>query len=566
VAETGFAYNSGLLAEGGTQPFNWTFSSGAAPTGLSLDAKSGVISGKPTQAGTAPFTITVTDAANRTATRNCSINVQPQVGIGTSSLPGGSTGATYTGSVSATGGVPPYAWSTISGSLPPGLTLDPSNGQIVGRPVTAGAFQFTVQATDNAGAQATAALSISIAQGLSIPNCPTPVGAVGQAYSAALVALGGAQPYAWTITSGTLPTGLTLDSGNSLISGTPTDPGAFTYVLQVADKASSNSTRACSLQISSAPLAITSAATLPSATVGVKYTQALSATGGHPPYSWSIQSAGAPDSFALDASGQLTGVPTAAGTYSFMVQVADQDNNVARQSVTLAVLAGAAPSVTVAGLTDIVDPGQQPTFNLQLGGNYPAQIDGTMTLTFTPDPTVGVDDPAILFANGKRTLTFTVPPNSSTPVFTVPEAFQTGTVAGTIQLSVKLMSNGTDITPANNTLRTVRVDRLAPKISSVVVSQSSGGFQVQLSGFSTTREVTQGTFTFTLSNGQAPIQVVVPMSDAGKAWFQSNTSLQYGGQFSITQPFTLQGQLTVSSVSVTLTNAQGTSDAANAKF
>ena len=568
VGEVGFAYNSALLAQGGSAPYSWSVSAPAIPQGLTLDPKAGVLAGKPTQAGQTQFTISVTDNGAHTASRQCSINVQPPIAISTDSLPAGSTGASYSGGVAATGGVAPYSWSTISGSLPPGLTLDPSNGNIVGRPVTAGSFAFTVQATDAAGAQTTKSLTLTVTQGLSIPNCPTPVGNVGQAYSSALVALGGAQPYAWTVASGLLPTGLTLDSGNALISGTPSQPGAFTYVLQVNDKASSTATRTCSLQISSAPLAITSAATLPNATVGVKYTQTLSAAGGDAPYSWSIQSSGAPDSFALDgSSGVLSGVPTTAGTYTFMVQVTDKDNNVAKQSVTLTVLAGTAPTITVSGLTDIVDPGQQPSFNLQLSGSYPAQIDGTITLTFTPDPSVGVDDPAIQFATGGRTLKFTVPANSTTPTFSAPvTAFQTGTVAGTIQLTLTLSSNGTDITPSNNVLRTVRVDRLAPKIVTLTASQTSGGFQIQLVGFSTTREVTQGTFTFSLNNGQAPITVVVPMSDASKTWFQNNSSLQFGGQFSLTQPFTQQGQLSVSSVSVTLTNAQGTSDSATAKF
>src|SRR5581483_3783490 len=179
--------------------------------------------------------------------------------------------------------------------------------------------------------------------------------------------------------------------------------------------ASSTAARSCSLQINAAALAITSAATLPSATVGVKYNQTLTASRGQPPYSWSIQTTGAPDSFALDASGNLTGVPTTAGTYTFMVQVTDGANNVALQMFSLTVLAGTTPSITVTGLNDIVDAGQQPSFNVQVSGAYPAPITGTLTLTFTPDPTVGVDDPAVQFANSGRTLSFTIPANTTTP-------------------------------------------------------------------------------------------------------------------------------------------------------
>jgi hypothetical protein len=78
--------------------------------------------------------------------------------------------------------------------------------------------------------------------------------------------------------------------------------------------------------------------------------------------------------------------------------------------------------------------------------------------------------------------------------------------------------------------------------------------------------VTQGSFQFSVSGG-APLSAVVPMSDGGTAWFSSQQSLTFGGQFSLVQPFTLQGSVgTLTSVSVTLSNAQGTSSAVSANF
>src|SRR5204863_7733095 len=108
-------------------------------------------------------------------------------------------------------------------------------------------------------------------------------------------------------------------------------------------------------------LSITSPATPTNGLVGNAYSQTLTATGGRTPYSWSITSAGSPSGLSLDATGVLAGLPSAAGTFSFTVQVTDQDNNVARQSVTLIILAGNPPNITLSGLPDIVDPGQQPT-------------------------------------------------------------------------------------------------------------------------------------------------------------------------------------------------------------
>jgi hypothetical protein len=280
-------------------------------------------------------------------------------------------------------------------------------------------------------------------------------------------------------------------------------------------------------------------------------------------------SAGVPDGFSLDARGTLEGTASAPGAFTFTVQATDQDNNVARQGFTLNIRAGTAPNITIVGLPDIVDPAQQPTFRLQLDSAYPADITGTVTLTFLPDPAVGVDDPAVQFAAGGRVLKFTLAANTITPVFSAPIlALQTGTVAGSIQLAISIQSNGTDITPSAAPVRTLRLDRLAPKIVSLTAVPTSAGVELHLIAFATTRQVTQGMFQFQPANGAQPVAVSVPLVDSGTAWFQSAQSMRFGGEFSLIQPFTLQGQSlsNFSSVSVTLSNAQGNSDSMSVKF
>jgi hypothetical protein len=567
IAEVGFPYNSSLVGEGGVAPYTWS-SAGSLPDGLVLNTVAGTISGTPRQVGSAALTFTATDKNTRSNSKQCSITVQPAVTISTASLSGGSTGTAYSDGVTVAGGVSPYVYSTTAGSLPPGLAIDGSTGKITGRPISSGAFGFTVQVSDNLGAQASKSLSIAVTQGLTIPNCPAPVGNVGQPYNAPLVAQGGSTPYIWTISSGTLPAGLALQSADqvTMIAGSPSQPGASAFVLQAADAAGGNVTRACSIQINSAPLTI-SAPSFPTGLLGVAYSQTLAASGGRGPYVWSILGASAPPSFSIDSSGVLSGVPTTVGTYTFTVQVTDQDSNVAQQSVTITILAGTAPGVSIGGLPDIVDPATQPTFNVQLGGSYPAPIDGTVTMTVVPDPTIGIDDPSIQFFPNGRTLKFTVAANSTTPVFTAPVvALQTGTVAGTIQLSVKLASNGIDITPAAAPL-SVRVDRKAPRIVSVTATQNASGIQVQIVGYSTTREVTQGTFQFAISGGGAPLTATVQLADSAKSWFQSQQSTAFGGQFTLTQPFTPQGTIgNLTSVTVTLSNGQGTSAPVTVNF
>ena len=568
TGEVGLVFDSPVLASGGSPPYAWSVSAGSLPPGLTLDPVSGDISGTPSQADSVQFSVDVRDSTNHGASRQCSIDVAAALSISTASLSSASSSLSYSDAIATSGGVPPYVWSTTAGALPPGLSLNSVSGHITGTPVIVGNFAFTAKVVDGMGGQATKGLSISVTQGLTITDCPTPAGSVGVSYTALLTAVGGTIPYQWRVDSGALPPGLVLSSDNAAISGTPLQSGLSTYVLRVDDASAKSTTRLCSIQINPPGLSITSPATLPNGLVGTPYSQTLTATGGRTPYSWSITTAGTPSGVALDGTGVLSGRPTAVGTFTFTVQVTDQDNNVARQSVTLAILAGAPPNVTITGLPDIIDPAQQPTFALQLDSSYPAPINGTLTLVFTPDPAIGVDDPAVQFATGGRVMTFTVPANSTQTAWSAPVvAFQSGTVSGNIQLNVKLESGGTDITPAGAS-RTIRVDRLAPRIVKVQVVPTSSGFDVHVTGYATTREVTQGTFRFSGAASAAPIVVTVPLSSTSATWFQSAPSDKFGGQFGLVQSFSWQGQPAsgLNAVSVSLTNAQGASAEMQAQF
>ena len=98
---------------------------------VNLVASTGVISGTPTTAGTVSFTVQVKDAANNTGAKALSIAVAaPPPIVITTSLPGGTTGTAYSTTLQASGGTTPYTWAITSGSLPVGLTLNSSTGQI----------------------------------------------------------------------------------------------------------------------------------------------------------------------------------------------------------------------------------------------------------------------------------------------------------------------------------------------------------------------------------------------------------------------------------------------------
>jgi len=160
------SYSATLTATGGLQPFTWSLASGTLPPGLSISA-AGVISGTPTALGTSSFKVQVTDSQTPTAAVDIaskSIVVNNALSITTSSLTSGSVNVPYSASLAASGGVPPYTWSVVSGSLPAGLTLSTS-GFISGTPTATGIANFTVQVTDSqtTPATATAPLSLTIA-------------------------------------------------------------------------------------------------------------------------------------------------------------------------------------------------------------------------------------------------------------------------------------------------------------------------------------------------------------------------------------------------------------------
>ena len=147
------AYTTTLRASGGTGALTWSISGGTLPAGLTLNRATGAIRGTPTAGGTTAFSVTVTDSATPPAavTKNLSIEVDTTpvtVAITTPTLPNGTPGNAYSQTLTVTGGTSPYTWNVASGALPSNITLNATTGVLSGQ-MTAGSFNFTVQATDS---------------------------------------------------------------------------------------------------------------------------------------------------------------------------------------------------------------------------------------------------------------------------------------------------------------------------------------------------------------------------------------------------------------------------------
>jgi hypothetical protein len=191
--------------------------------------------------------VQVTDAASRSATQSLTLVVSSSLTLGTTTLPGGTVGASYSQQLSATGGTQPYTWSVTTGTLPDGLALSPS-GLLSGIPTAAGSSTFTVRVADAGSGSATREFTLAIASPLGISTTTLPGATSGVAYSQSLAATGGTAPYTWTIASGTPPPGLSL-SATGILSGTPTTAGDYIFTVQAADAASRTATQSLGVTV-----------------------------------------------------------------------------------------------------------------------------------------------------------------------------------------------------------------------------------------------------------------------------------------------------------------------------
>ncbi len=267
-------------------------------------------------------------------------------------------GAAYLAKLDATGGIKPYSWSLAGGtSLPAGLVLHASTGEITGKPAgPAGTSEFTVEVTDSESSQASATALESITvtvTPLTVTTVALPAATAGVPYSATLAATVGVAPYSWSIPVGSLPAGLKLRVATGVISGTPTGGGNFTFTAQVTDSEADAQVNFASegITVGVSGLVVTTGSTLPTATSGVPYSVKLAAAGGVTPYQWSVATGALPAGLKLaKASGVISGTTTATGPDSFTVHVTDSE----------APAVSATESVSLYVVTPMVLPGDLP--------------------------------------------------------------------------------------------------------------------------------------------------------------------------------------------------------------
>ncbi|MGR4862194.1 putative Ig domain-containing protein [Caulobacter sp. LARHSG274] len=350
----GQSYSQVVATSGGTSPVTFAVTGGALPAGLSLNASTGAISGTATAAGAYSVTITATDTNGLTDAETYSGTISAGVTITTASLPTPVLGQSYSQTIVTSGGTAPVTFAVTSGALPAGLSLNASTGAISGTATAAGAYSVTIIATDTNGLTDAETYSGTISAGVTITTLTLPTPVLGQSYSQTIVTSGGAAPVTFAVTSGALPTGLSLNTSTGAVTGAATAAGAYSVTITATDANGLTDAETYSRTIS-AGVTITTL-TLPTPVLGQSYSQTIGTAGGTAPVSFAVMSGGAlPAGLSLNAStGAVTGTATAAGAYSVTITATDANSltDAETYSGTISALLGppiaGAVSVTVA--------------------------------------------------------------------------------------------------------------------------------------------------------------------------------------------------------------------------
>ncbi len=240
TAALNIPYSTTLTSNGGFQPITWKVSTGTLPTGITLDVTTGQLSGTPTgSTATVTFMATDSDATKQTATQQLTITVSSTLTIIETTLPDAKTSSGYSANIRAQFGTAPYSWRISAGTLPAGLNLasTATNATISGAPTAIGAATFTVEVADSSATaqKVTRQFTITIQGALSNNSATLPPITTGQPYTANINVSGGATPYSFTVTAGTLPQGIYLNSASGVISGTTSTTGGSTFTITVTD-------------------------------------------------------------------------------------------------------------------------------------------------------------------------------------------------------------------------------------------------------------------------------------------------------------------------------------------
>lgn len=276
--------------------------------------------------------------------RQYSITVESGIVIQTTSLPNATATVLYSTQLASNVPVGQANWQVSAGALPPGLTLNTGTGVISGVPVALGVYNFSVVVSTQSQqygilSSPPRALSITVVPFLlSVTTAVLPSGTLNQAYAFNLQFSGTTQPVTWSIVSGTLPAGITLNPATGSLSGIPTVLGtqSFSVRVQTSNGLAVSAPRALSLSVAPPPLQLAPEA-LSAGIVNSPYLALLTPSGGVGNYVLAVASGNLPPGVTFDPGARrFSGTPTQIGVFRFVMRVTS-GNDLLEQSYSITI-------------------------------------------------------------------------------------------------------------------------------------------------------------------------------------------------------------------------------------
>ena len=379
--------------------------SGTLPAGVTFNSATGVLSGTPTQSGAFPVTMTATNGVGSDATQSftLTVNEAPSITSGASKVFVKGVAGSFT--VTASG----YPAPTFSetGTLPTGITLN-SSGVLSGTSTQTGSFPVTMTATNGVGTDATQNFTVNVVAAPVFTSANNATFTTAGSNSFTVSASGFPAP-TFAVTTGTLPSGVTLNSTTGVLSGTPAATGV-TSVTITATNAVSNATQSFTLTANAGPVITSANSTGFVATVAGTFTVTAS---GYPAPTFT-ETGALPAGITLNATtGVLSGTTTAAGTYVIALKATNGVGSGGTQVFTLTVSAAIAAFTSASSGT--ATAGTPYSFTIRTTGASPMVVSTASTsaitaagLTFTDngDGTATLAGTPLASAAGLKTWTW----------------------------------------------------------------------------------------------------------------------------------------------------------------
>ncbi|WP_167558849.1 putative Ig domain-containing protein [Bradyrhizobium canariense] len=374
---------------GGTGSLTYSISP-SLPTGLSIDASTGTISGTPTVTqSTTSYTVTVNDTNGQTASNSFILTVNSAVtatqAIASKALTQGVTVSSFT-PVTGSGGTSALSYN-VAPTLPTGLNFNSSTGAITGTPsVTQPTSSFTVTVNDTNGQTASDSFMLTVNSAVTatqaIASKALTQGVTVSSFTP-VTGSGGTSTLSYSVAP-TLPTGLNFNSSTGAITGTPsvTQPTS-SFTVTVTDALGSTASISFMLTVNSAVAATQSIASK-ALTQGVTVSSftPVTGSGGASPLSYGVAPTLPAGLTMAPTTGTITGAPTATlGATTFTVTVTDQNNATATNTFSLTVNGTVTATQAIASKTLTVNLAAAPFKPVSGSG-------GTGSLTYAVSPTL----------------------------------------------------------------------------------------------------------------------------------------------------------------------------------